>query len=442
MKALDQIRKYISGDAKTIEERTLLFSLFFGGIISSFFSLLYFVKAIDLMHAFYVYLISICFLTLFYYFKIKKNFVVTLIIFSFFEIFMAVFDWYKYGGVDNDNIALIFAMMIVNLSIIPHKFHKWVFTCILTLILTLNFLESFLQLDFQSRVYHKHVKIHQIVLCMIAAAVVLIKFKSDYQKTRLELIESKIELQKSLQKEKELNHMKSEFISMVSHQFRTPLTSIYSSSELINLTANHYLPNDQKEKAAKQFDRIYSSVNQLNSMMERLLLFGQMEANKMTLNKEWSNIEELTLKVVRSFYLNFPSEQLPQVRTLGEKREVFVDQNLIEQILLNLISNAHKYSSSDSPPEVLIHFARETFSIKVRDFGIGIPKDDLPYLFQAFHRAKNAKEIKGTGIGLTFVKKFVELHEGSVKVTSKENIGSTFKILFPYSSQENKPSLA
>lgn len=240
--------------------------------------------------------------------------------------------------------------------------------------------------------------------------------------------ERTLELTHALEKEKELNEMKSRFVSIASHEFRTPLSAILSSTSLVE----HYVHPDQEEKRKKHVDRIKSSVRNLTSILDDFLSLekleqGKVEAHNMEFNlKEFIDdvIEEMDGMVKRKHQkVNFNYD--------GDEEEVYQDKKILRNVLLNLLSNAIKYSPEGKDIHVITTLKDEKVTLAIRDEGIGIPADAQKNMFDKFFRAKNAANIQGTGLGLNIVKRYVELLDGTIGFISKENIGTTFTVEFP-----------
>ncbi len=235
------------------------------------------------------------------------------------------------------------------------------------------------------------------------------------------------DMRKALKREKELSEMKSRFISTTSHEFRTPLTSILSSAELLQFYGDKW----PKEKKEEIFERIYTSVRNLTRLLEDILLVGKAEADKLEFQPEVINLtlfchtlmEELQLGVSKKHKLQFicPSQEIS-----GR-----FDQKIIRQIIINLVSNSLKYSPQGGTVQVQLAYQEGGVLIKVKDEGIGIPQEDMEHLFENFHRARNVGVIAGTGLGLAIVKNGVELHQGQVTVSSDVGTGTTFIVSIP-----------
>ncbi|MFY8022240.1 MAG: PAS domain S-box protein [Bacteroidia bacterium] len=241
--------------------------------------------------------------------------------------------------------------------------------------------------------------------------------------------ESEIEIKRALEKEKQLNELKSRFVSMTSHEFKTPLSCIKSSAEIMELYLNNLNKNEEKFK--KHLETINHEINRLTSLMNDVLVLGKIESDKMGCNKDSIDLISIANLVLERQQTNFKLNDKISLEISGEIRNVMADKMQIDHILDNLVSNAIKYSKDKQPPVVRIEFKPEEFHIDVQDYGIGIPEQEKPQLFQSFFRAKNVENMDGTGLGLVIIKNFVNLHGGEISYESKENIGTTFHIQIP-----------
>lgn len=237
------------------------------------------------------------------------------------------------------------------------------------------------------------------------------------------------EIMKVIDKERQLNKLKSSFISMASHEFRTPLTTIQSSNELISM----YLDSSMEPvdtKLSKHVLRIRTELERLNSLLKDVFTLGRLDVGKARLNKDITSLSGIVKQVVLENSVPFKDRGV-MIKTEGPERQVKLDSQLISHVLSNLISNALKYSQGGKDPEVTICYEPDHIELHVRDFGIGIPKKDQEGLFESFSRASNVADIEGTGLGLVIVKQFVEMHGGTISYKSKVNKGTTFKVLIP-----------
>lgn len=234
----------------------------------------------------------------------------------------------------------------------------------------------------------------------------------------------------ALTKEKELNELKSQFVSIASHEIRTPLASIQSSSDLIQMfISSEEIP---KDKIKKHLDKISSQIFRLSSIMSNLLTIGKINLDKFSLNKNEIDIEKYIQKIITDFFGTNPDGRTVKFSSVGKKRKSDVDKVLMSQVITNLIGNALKYSKERSNPEVLLEYGSDNFRISVKDYGVGIPEDQIEHIYDSFFRARNVENIQGTGLGMVIVKKFVEMHKGVIEVESVENKGTTFRLTFPY----------
>lgn len=246
--------------------------------------------------------------------------------------------------------------------------------------------------------------------------------------TQLKKVEE--DIKNNLQKEKELNELKSQFVSIASHEIRTPLAGIQSSAELIKLFVNN--GEVPKEKIEKLIGKIEYQISRLSTILSNLLTVSTINLGKFDLNKKETDIEDFIQNVISEYFGNTLYNSGIIFNRSGKKRKSKIDELLMSQVLINLISNALKYSIGKSEPEVKLQYEKNSFTIQVKDYGIGIPKDQQKNIFNSFFRANNVENIQGTGLGLVIVKKFVEMHNGGISFKSIVDKGSTFKAKFPY----------
>jgi signal transduction histidine kinase len=234
----------------------------------------------------------------------------------------------------------------------------------------------------------------------------------------------------ALQKQIELSDMKSRFVAMTSHEFRTPLATIHGSVELL-LHYEDRMPADKKHAALEKIDE---AVDRMMHMLENVLLIGRRDAVQMEFRPVALSagkfcaglIDELRSSKARQFDALKWDVQLPPDDAL-----YMLDDALLRNIVGNLISNAIKYTPAGGEVEVKVTEQANALHITVADQGIGIPQADLPNLFESFHRASNVGTIAGTGLGLTIVKEAVQCHGGSIHVDSTEGLGSCFTVVLP-----------
>jgi PAS domain S-box-containing protein len=241
-----------------------------------------------------------------------------------------------------------------------------------------------------------------------------------------ELEKTKKNLNDALEKERELNELKSRFVSMASHEFRTPLATILSSVSLVA----KYGELDEKEKQNKHISRIKSSINDLTDILNDFLSVGKLEEGRVECSPERFNIREFAEETIAEMQPLAKEQQQIKYKHEGEEI-VFLDKKLLKNILFNLISNAIKFSPEGKPVEVETDFTKPRVKLQVQDSGIGISAEDQEHLFERFFRGRNATHIQGTGLGLSIVAKYVELMNGSINFESKEKKGTVFSVRFP-----------
>jgi len=244
------------------------------------------------------------------------------------------------------------------------------------------------------------------------------------------------ELKKALSQETELNQMKSRFISMTSHEFRTPLTSIQSSAELLQMMYSEG-DDEQSRKSMRFLSRILSEVMRLTSLMDDILVLGRVEAGRITLAPVETDLVVLVEEIFGERRLLYNDDRSIRVVYEGQPRKLRIDPVLFSHILNNIGTNALKYSKGRPEPVLTVGWKEDHLRLAMCDEGIGIPEDDLKNLFQSFHRGSNVANIQGTGLGLVIVKQFADLHRGRIQIKSSENRGTCVILEFPYRELDN-----
>jgi PAS domain S-box-containing protein len=246
-----------------------------------------------------------------------------------------------------------------------------------------------------------------------------------------ELENKKEEIRLALEKEKELNDMKSRFVSMASHEFRTPLSTILSSVSILS----KYTASEQEEKKTKHINRIKSSVNNLTDILNDFLSIGKMEEGLVHSTPCQFNIRQQTEETVQELKPSTKEGQKIDYQHKGNEI-VYLDKKLVKNIFINLVSNAIKFSHEGGLIELLTQVDEIEITISIKDYGFGIPEADQEHLFERFFRGHNVTNIQGTGLGLNIVAKYVELMNGTVEFESQENQGTTFTIKFQHNPPE------
>ncbi len=233
---------------------------------------------------------------------------------------------------------------------------------------------------------------------------------------------------KALEKEKELGDLKSRFVAMASHEFRTPLGGILTSASLI---ARYESPADQ-EKRIKHINTIKTSVKNLTSILNDFLSLDKLEGGKIECRPGTFQVRKLTQEVLEEMESILKKGQQIVEEYRGEDIQVFMDQDMLRNVLINLLSNAIKYSPEDSKIKFTLDTAMSPhIRFTIEDQGLGIPKADQKHLFNKFFRATNVTPIQGTGLGLNIIKRYLDLMQGEISFKSQENKGSTFTVTLP-----------
>ncbi len=233
------------------------------------------------------------------------------------------------------------------------------------------------------------------------------------------------QLIQSYEKEKELNELKTNFISMASHEFRTPLTTILASTELIDLhnrRGNH-------EKLSGHIGRVQESVSFMNSLLEDMLILSRADKGSIYYNPIEISVKPFLEDLIQKSKLSLASNQIFTFNYFVQESRLIIDPQLISLIIANLIANSIKYSPDGGNIKLDVYSENGELKFIISDEGIGIPERDIKKIFEPFHRGKNTEYIQGSGLGLSVVKSALELHNGNISVESKLNEGTTFTII-------------
>jgi PAS domain S-box-containing protein len=241
------------------------------------------------------------------------------------------------------------------------------------------------------------------------------------------LRKNELELRKAFEKERELNTLKSRFVSMASHEFRTPLSTILSSADLLEM----YTTEEQQDKRIKHTNRIKSAVNNLISILNDFLSLSKLEEGKIEISPVEFNLEGFCEEVMDDVQALLKPGQVFQHHGLRPDTIIFLDKKMLKNILINLFSNAIKYSEPGKPIDCFVEIKDNELWVSIQDHGIGIPEEEQQHLFTRFFRAHNAENIPGTGLGLNIVKRYIELMNGHINFESILGEGTTFHIHIP-----------
>jgi PAS domain S-box-containing protein len=237
------------------------------------------------------------------------------------------------------------------------------------------------------------------------------------------------EVHQALKKERELNELKTRFVSMASHEFRTPLSTIYSSAGLIR----KYTIEEHQVKREKHVSRIRKAVDQLTEMLNDVLSLSKIDEGRIEAKPENIDLLEFLEEVKEETEQLLKSGQELHHHHQGGLEPLCLDPSLLRNILNNLLSNAIKYSPENSVIALETSIEETELKLTIRDKGMGIPIEDQPQLFERFFRAQNVTNIQGTGLGLHIVRNYLEIFKGEISFESEPGEGTTFMISIPRS---------
>lgn len=237
-------------------------------------------------------------------------------------------------------------------------------------------------------------------------------------------------IKKTLAKERELNELRSNLVSTVSHEFRTPMTTIRTSAELISI----YLEGhnfDKKQRLEKQLSTITGEIDRIVELMNSVLTISRNDAGKTNFNPITFDLRQLCFDVIETSFDNQTDGRQVQKNIKDDNFLVFADKNLMEYTIFNILNNAFKYSQDSGDVVLKLFVSASNINLQIIDKGIGIPQEDQPKLFNTFFRASNSNGIPGTGLGLYIVKTFTEKNSGTIKLESRLGKGTTITLQFP-----------
>ena len=245
----------------------------------------------------------------------------------------------------------------------------------------------------------------------------------------LQLQATKEKLDTALSQEKELNQLKSRFVSTVSHEFRNPLNSISGMTQILQTYGDRLSP-DKKTEVLAQLKR---NVAKMIVLMDDVLAISRTDLDKLKFTPDLLNLKSFCYSLVSEVRSSLNNKQQIDFTCQVEQQNFYLDRKLLHHILTNLLINAIKYSPQGKDINFTVTQIESKLVFEIRDRGIGIPAKDLPQIFDSFYRAGNTQGIEGTGLGLAIVKQYVELHQGAIVVESELNIGTTFTVTIPHS---------
>ncbi len=244
--------------------------------------------------------------------------------------------------------------------------------------------------------------------------------------------QAEVRIHQALVKEQELNQLKTNFLSLTSHEFRTPLTTILSATEMLEF----YCQEKIDEKKRKNFRRIHNSVEHMRHLLDDVLVVGDAEAGRLEFRPLPLDLLELCQEIVEDVKINSRLQSTIVFTSKGECHNTCMDKHLLQHILTNLLTNAIKYSPEASIVKFELFCSRGRVVFCIQDQGIGIPYQEQQEIFESFYRGTNVGKIKGTGLGLAIVKSCIELHQGCLEVNSEVGVGTEFVVTLPSMVEE------
>jgi K+-sensing histidine kinase KdpD len=260
-----------------------------------------------------------------------------------------------------------------------------------------------------------------LLSAIVTFGVAIVFFWAQKRREKLQVLEQ------TLVQEQELSHLKLRLFSMVSHEFRTPLSVVLASSQLLGEILEPKIDRSQ----LKNLYRIQTSAKLLNRLLTDILTLTRAEAGKLACQPEWIDIEAFCLNLLDDIQSSNAVEHKLHFTSHGKCRRFYLDEKLLYSILSNLLLNAVKYSPPDSEIQLKLQCESEQIIFEVEDQGFGIPQSDRVNIFMPFYRGQNAEGISGSGLGLAVVKKCLELQNGDIHVESKAGEGTRFVVFIP-----------
>jgi PAS domain S-box-containing protein len=267
--------------------------------------------------------------------------------------------------------------------------------------------------------------ISQLFIEGAATPCVMVNARDITERKRLE------EIRLALERERELSTLKTRFFSMASHEFRTPLSTALAAAQVLENSQDEW---NNTEKRLRNLHRIQNSVKNVVQLLDDILTINRAEAGNLTFNPKPLDLELYCRHFVEEMRLSTGTQHTITFTCEGTSHAINLDEKLMHSIVSNLLSNAIKYSPQGGRIQLSLEFQPNNVLLSVQDDGIGIPLEDRRQLFEPFHRGKNVRTISGTGLGLVVVKKCVDLHQGTIHITSEVGLGTTCLVKLPYRS--------
>jgi signal transduction histidine kinase len=254
-----------------------------------------------------------------------------------------------------------------------------------------------------------------------------IRFAIERQQLLIQQKQSEECARQALERERELNELKSSFIGMVSHEFRTPLSVIRTATELLKITSQDFT----NPKCEKWFEQIQSANDQLLYLINDVLTLSQVQSGELNCQPDYFDLENFCLELTETLKQSIGNQHTIIFTAQGELNHAFTDINLVRYIFTNLLSNAIKYSPQGGNIQFDIISQSSTVTFRIHDSGIGIPEQEQHRLFESFYRGSNVGNVSGTGLGLVIVKRCIDALQGEIEIDSTVNIGTTIVVKLP-----------
>lgn len=280
--------------------------------------------------------------------------------------------------------------------------------------------------ELEGRIAERTERLSDVVNKLLATNQQLYHEIQERKAAEQSLLLLQVELQQALKKEQDLGLLKTRFVSMASHEFRTPLSTILSSASLME----QYTQTEQQDKRHRHYVKIKNSVEMLTMLLNDFLSISRLEEGKVELHLEKINFHTFCQEVIEEMTGLLKKGQRIVTNHKDDGLVVEMDKKLLKLILINLISNASKYSDEGETIVCETKLDGQFFTINIIDKGMGIPEEDQPHMFDRFFRASNAMNIKGTGLGLHIVKRYAEMMNGELTFESELSKGSIFTVKF------------
>ena len=281
------------------------------------------------------------------------------------------------------------------------------------------------ELHFNGRLYH--VTTVPLAIRATPVKIILCVVRDFTERKKLEE-----DLVTALQKEREIGELKSRFVTMASHEFRTPLTMILSSIFLIENAS----PENYETEKLVHTSRIKRAVNNLTLILNEFLSLEKLEQNKVEILSSDVHIPEFIQDTLSEMAILKRDKQVLNYYHVGERNMARIDHQMFWSIITNLTSNSLKYSKSGDTIEITSEIRTDSIVLRVKDSGIGIPDDEQQFIFGRFFRARNAVNIEGTGLGLHIIQKYIHLLKGTITFESQLDVGTTFIVRLPFLTEK------